>query len=177
MPLKVCLDLLGMEHSKSYELRDGIFSRTRTLQVTPQYIQFESSDLRRTARLNNNEILDIKYDTGYIYWSIRPTIRIGKKYNISIKGKDRILDIKFKSYFNTKREYSGFYSEIVHALNNFYLKDIVAEYLEKFNKTGEIQLGRIVLNTERIKVQNTGLFFLWPPSWRTPVACATIKIA
>jgi len=148
-------------YSKSYRLLSFLLGIERKLTVSSEYVELVVRKGEKRTRLTKSEITDFTYSIDYI--SVK-RITIGKRYRLSIRGgnDDTVLKVEFISYFNTRREYSDFYSEIVAALKKYYFKDIVAGHLATFHANGELKLGKLHLSKEGINVMGTGLDFVWP---------------
>lgn len=144
-----------------FHLRSSLFDRDRKVVLTEDYVEYEANDLigNEFIRFNKADIADIKF--GITYSSFR-TITYGREYAIAFKSKaNKILTIKFASYFNLHKEYWDFYTQLVAGAQKHFISNLSRQYLEAFYSGQDVRLGSVGVMQEGIKKIGTNLNFLW----------------
>lgn len=147
---------------KQYELKAGLFDRTRALTIEPNVIRYDEFDLKSRGynEMFKSEIVDFKCIAEPIRWDL---ITVGRKYTITIKNTDgKLMTIRFKNFFWLKNHYNKIFTEIITLLWAYYFKDVVDRYLIRFYDHQEaFHIGKLQIHQQGIDVTGTGLNFTW----------------
>ena len=103
-----------------------------------------------------HEIKDYRFG---IRW-IRFELTYGREYQIFIRNKEnKIIKISFKSYLGrNKNKLHQLYSEIVDELWNYFIADIVNDFLVKHQNGEEFTIGDVTFYGDRIRLNVSGIF-------------------
>ncbi|MCA6066356.1 hypothetical protein JI747_004140 [Chryseobacterium sp. RG1] len=137
---------------KTFTIVRGLFdTRKRSLMIDKNFIKFENKDHNNDlfSIINKEDIAGIRYGIHFIR-GYRMTI--GREYQIFIRdqyGKE--LKIFFKLFYGRKlNEKHTLYSDIVDALWEHFISDLVKNYLEKFRNNEECTIAGIRIFKDRI---------------------------
>jgi len=143
-----------------YLLKSGLLDRQRKLILTADYLEFENKDLKghEFTRLDKADIADFKHGMDWLVWY---KFTVGQQFSITFKDKrNKELRIVFKTYFGSK-EYYQMYSDIVDDIWNYYHREIVNHYLDKFYNSDELVLQGLKINQQGIQLRGQNSTLPW----------------
>ena len=146
---------------KQYELKSGLFERSRKLNLTENYIEFENGNLKggEFTRLNKKDIADFKHGVDRIVWY---KFTAGWQFSITFKStENEELKIIFKNYFGGGSHYYETYLQIIDVVGDYYHQGIVNKYLERFDSNEEIHLHGLRINRSGIQLNENKTFLNW----------------
>ncbi len=137
---------------KTFTIVRGLFdTRKRELMINENFIKFENKDHNNDlfTIINKEDIAGIRYGIHFIS-GYRMTI--GREYQIFIRDKsNKELKIFFKLFYGRKlNEKHALYSDIIDALWENFISDIVENYLEKLYNNEECDIAGIRIFKDRI---------------------------
>ena len=141
-----------------FTIRRGILDNApRKLILNPEFIKFESNDLVTNLYtiFQSKEIAEIRFGMKWISFEVT----FGREYLIFIRNTEKkVIKINFKTYFgNKKTEYQNLYRDIVVKLEELYFGKIVDDYLEKYEKRENFQIGEVFFTKDNIKIAVSGI--------------------
>ena len=141
-----------------FTIRRGILDNApRKLILNPEFIKFESNDLMTNLYtiFQSKEIAEIRFGMKWISFEVT----FGREYLIFIRNTEKkVIKINFKTYFgNKKTEYQNLYRDIVVKLEELYFGKIVDDYLEKYEKRENFQIGEVFFTKDNIKIAVSGI--------------------
>ena len=141
-----------------FTIRRGILDNApRKLILNPEFIKFESNDLVTNLYtiFQSKEIAEIRFGMKWISFEVT----FGREYLIFIRNTEKkVIKINFKTYFgNKKTEYQNLNRDIVVKLEELYFGKIVDDYLEKYEKRENFQIGEVFFTKDNIKIAVSGI--------------------
>lgn len=146
---------------KEYSLQSSPFDRSRILRLAPDYVEFENGDLKgkEFVRINKAEIVDIKHEMDWIVWY---KFAVGRAFRVVFKTQSKQeLKITFKSYFGLHRKYFQFYAELVDDIWEYYLSEIVGQYLDQYGRDEQINLLGFLITREGVQLKESKGKLAW----------------
>lgn len=132
-----------------FKINRGITdSHARQLILDENYLKFESGNLinREFIEFDKSQIAAYSFGINWMqYYFV-----FGREYVIKIKSKsNKIITINFKTYFGRrKKEYHEKCNAILAELYDKYFSKIEHNFIEKFDRNEEFQIGEVVFAPE-----------------------------
>ncbi|HEY9046663.1 MAG TPA: hypothetical protein VIN08_12240 [Ohtaekwangia sp.] len=148
---------------KQYKIQSGLLDRQRDLIVAPDYIAFDNNELKSAGptTIYKQDIKDIKLFAEAIRWDL---LYVGQKYTLAVKDQhDKVLVIRMKNFFGLRNHCRQTYAEITRLVWEYYLKDIVDQYLIRFYEHNEtLTVGNLIIHHDGIALAGSKVNFDWP---------------
>lgn len=127
---------------------------SKQLTVSKEFIELTKAgkSSEKAIRLNKADIVAYRFG---IKWISGYAFTIGREYHIFVKDKaDREMKISLQSLYGFKKvESTKYYSQINRSIAEYYLKDIVEDYLQQFSEGKPITICGVQLTKTDVTIE------------------------
>ncbi|MDH4474707.1 MAG: hypothetical protein QE487_19030 [Fluviicola sp.] len=131
-----------------------LFGTSKQLTVSKEFIELTKAGKtdEKSIRFDKADIVAYRFG---IKWISGYAFTIGREYHIFVKDKaDREMKISLQSLYGFKKaETSKHYSQIIRSMAEYYLKEIVEDYLQQFSEGKPITICGVQLTETDVTIE------------------------
>ena len=143
-------------------VKSSIFDRYRELTINSNYVEFDDHDLntKPPTKFSKDDVQSVRYG---VKWIEGYRFTIGRIYCVDIRSRsNRIIRIRLKSVYGIRRKVvHDKYIQIVNALYDNILDDLIKCYLTKFREGIDFELAGISFSQSGLKLNANSKIIPW----------------
>jgi hypothetical protein len=143
------------KHSLTINFKSNLLiGPSKQLTISNEFIQLTKvgNTTEKAIRINKADIVAYRFG---VKWIKGYAFTIGREYHIFIKDKAHgEMKISLQSLYGFKKaETSKYYSQIIRSMAEYYLKDIVEDYLQQFSEGKPITICGVQLTETDVTIE------------------------